>query len=486
MGVADFTRLDQVISNFLNNAKKFTQTGSVQLRFEVRRPTEAEEEERRGWEEEETLQGDSALKWDRKRQTVTEEREGEESQSREVKDKERGEKVGGLTWVLLHVRVIDSGAGLSEGDRSKLFQPYAQVRAGELQNGEGTGLGLCICKNFVEAHTGGRVGARSAGRGKGSTLFFQIFVPLLEESPGLSVSPPPQHRESNVPSPPFVDPPESEAAAAADERRASLYSIYSDNSEIQSLVPALFPSDPSPPPPPPPLSQDQKEEMEKESTGAGGKERNGAAEASVSAERSPCKEGGGSRSRELEAEETGANSPACSADVLLVDDDRFCLMGGSAALRRLGYSVLTAEDGEDACKLVISQNSSFRFILMDKNMARMEGPEAIRRMGAHFLQLALSKGKERGGEDKEEKGARAGMPEGEAEGGEKIRKTLSRPFFIGCTGDATQEAINCFMEAGADRVLFVQPSKIREILEDLQPKEILKEQEQGQTLENLE
>uniref|UniRef100_A0A0G4HY34 Response regulatory domain-containing protein n=1 Tax=Chromera velia CCMP2878 TaxID=1169474 RepID=A0A0G4HY34_9ALVE len=158
------------------------------------------------------------------------------------------------------------------------------------------------------------------------------------------------------------------------------------------------------------------------------------------------------------------------ADVLLVDDDRFCLMGGSVAIRRLGFSVQTAEDGEDACDLVISKGGRFRFVLMDKNMARMEGPDAIRKMVSHFSSLS--------------EGPKENVVEHEHVSSDHKRGNLQpslplslplatlcpRPFFIGCTGDATPEAISVFMQAGADRVLFkpLQPSKLKEVLAELE------------------
>uniref|UniRef100_A0A0G4HZG2 Uncharacterized protein n=1 Tax=Chromera velia CCMP2878 TaxID=1169474 RepID=A0A0G4HZG2_9ALVE len=42
MGVADFLRLDQVVSNFLSNARKFTKSGSVNFVYQIRLPTETE------------------------------------------------------------------------------------------------------------------------------------------------------------------------------------------------------------------------------------------------------------------------------------------------------------------------------------------------------------------------------------------------------------------------------------------------------------
>jgi signal transduction histidine kinase len=54
---------------------------------------------------------------------------------------------------------MDEGVGISEEDQSKLFEPFSQIRPGELQEGRGSGLGLAISKKIVELH-GGEVSIR--------------------------------------------------------------------------------------------------------------------------------------------------------------------------------------------------------------------------------------------------------------------------------------------------------------------------------------
>jgi CheY-like chemotaxis protein len=70
------------------------------------------------------------------------------------------------------VSVKDQGVGLTDEDKAKLFKPYIQIRPGDLQDGRGSGLGLSICKEIVEAH-GGFIGVNSQS-GKGAEFFFQI------------------------------------------------------------------------------------------------------------------------------------------------------------------------------------------------------------------------------------------------------------------------------------------------------------------------
>lgn len=80
----------------------------------------------------------------------------------------------------LRLSVVDTGAGISFENQSKLFQQYIQFNAGKLQGGKGSGLGLWISKTIIDMHEG-KVGAYSGGEGRGSTFYFelpcQVFSP---------------------------------------------------------------------------------------------------------------------------------------------------------------------------------------------------------------------------------------------------------------------------------------------------------------------
>jgi len=79
---------------------------------------------------------------------------------------------------MLRIGVRDSGVGISEEDIAKLFKPYSQIRAGELQEGGGTGLGLCLCKEIGSKH-GGKAGVESK-EGEGSFFFVDVKVFMRE------------------------------------------------------------------------------------------------------------------------------------------------------------------------------------------------------------------------------------------------------------------------------------------------------------------
>lgn len=85
---------------------------------------------------------------------------------------------------VLRLSVTDSGPGISIEDQQKLFGKYVQINANTLQNGKGSGLGLWISKKIMELH-GGNILGTSDGLGKGST--FSIELPLFEGKGTLTI-----------------------------------------------------------------------------------------------------------------------------------------------------------------------------------------------------------------------------------------------------------------------------------------------------------
>ncbi|MBX3009987.1 MAG: response regulator [Caldilineaceae bacterium] len=74
----------------------------------------------------------------------------------------------------IHVQVIDQGPGIPLEALPKLFDKFYQVNGFDRHAYGGTGLGLHISKQIVEAH-GGSIGVQSE-LGKGSTFYFALPV----------------------------------------------------------------------------------------------------------------------------------------------------------------------------------------------------------------------------------------------------------------------------------------------------------------------
>ncbi len=77
------------------------------------------------------------------------------------------------------VMVIDTGLGMDDRTKEKLFQLMAKSRRGT-NDEKGTGLGLKLCKDFIEKN-GGTIRAESE-LGKGSTFIFELpNAPSVQE-----------------------------------------------------------------------------------------------------------------------------------------------------------------------------------------------------------------------------------------------------------------------------------------------------------------
>lgn len=75
----------------------------------------------------------------------------------------------------VELTVCDSGVGLSDEDRQRIFEPFSQVHESDAQKKGGLGLGLALVRNLTQMHNGS-VRAESEGVGHGAR--FIVTLPL--------------------------------------------------------------------------------------------------------------------------------------------------------------------------------------------------------------------------------------------------------------------------------------------------------------------
>jgi len=83
------------------------------------------------------------------------------------------------TAELLQVQVCDSGKGIRDEEKVKLFTMFGKLQRTADVNQEGIGLGLTICKELCTKN-GGEISVHSEGEGSGSTFSFSMKMQQID------------------------------------------------------------------------------------------------------------------------------------------------------------------------------------------------------------------------------------------------------------------------------------------------------------------
>lgn len=85
---------------------------------------------------------------------------------------------------MAEITIRDTGVGIPEESLQHIFTPFHQVGSGA-RTQKGLGIGLALVRSFVRVH-GGTISVMSAGNGKGST--FTVCLPLAQDNTHLAKS----------------------------------------------------------------------------------------------------------------------------------------------------------------------------------------------------------------------------------------------------------------------------------------------------------
>lgn len=98
-----------------------------------------------------------------------------EPKARRSFDLQNGRRASMYPIGSITVSVADTGAGMTADQIKKLFRDGVQFDVNNLQDGNGSGLGLYISKGIIDEH-GGSMFVESAGLGKGTTMSFKLPI----------------------------------------------------------------------------------------------------------------------------------------------------------------------------------------------------------------------------------------------------------------------------------------------------------------------
>lgn len=83
----------------------------------------------------------------------------------------------------LYLSIADNGPGLPPQLTERIFDRFYQIDGGRERNSSGVGLGLAICRGFIEAH-GGRIWAQNRSDGVTGAIFHIWLPPKVLHLPG--------------------------------------------------------------------------------------------------------------------------------------------------------------------------------------------------------------------------------------------------------------------------------------------------------------
>ncbi|CAD8171841.1 unnamed protein product [Paramecium pentaurelia] len=163
---SDPNRIKQILMNFISNSLKFTEQGSITISVESPQTDKANHIVR-------TVSSKNVLNQQQNQQTIGQLRK--QLSGKSVKSQ------SGQSRMVYTISIQDTGCGISDLIKPKLFNMYATFPSKDVQNKSGTGIGLMVCKKLIKLLGPSEKIDLWSEQNKGTKMSFQIYSRLPDD-----------------------------------------------------------------------------------------------------------------------------------------------------------------------------------------------------------------------------------------------------------------------------------------------------------------
>ncbi|CAD8081299.1 unnamed protein product [Paramecium sonneborni] len=164
---SDPNRIKQVLMNFISNSLKFTESGSITISVNSHQTDKSQHIVRTG-------SSKNVFTQQQNQQSIGQLRK--QLSGRSVKT------ITGQNRMIYTITIADTGCGISELIKPKLFNMFATFPSQKVQNKCGTGIGLMVCKKLIKLLGPSENIDIWSEQNKGTKMSFQIYSRLSDDS----------------------------------------------------------------------------------------------------------------------------------------------------------------------------------------------------------------------------------------------------------------------------------------------------------------
>ncbi|CAD8062279.1 unnamed protein product [Paramecium primaurelia] len=163
---SDPNRIKQILMNFISNSLKFTEQGSIKISVESLQTDKANHIVR-------AVSSKNVLNQQQNQQTI--------GQLRKQLSGKSFQSQSGQNRMVYTISIQDTGCGISDLIKPKLFNMYATFPSKDVQNKSGTGIGLMVCKKLIKLLGPSEKIELWSEQNKGTKMSFQIYSRLPDD-----------------------------------------------------------------------------------------------------------------------------------------------------------------------------------------------------------------------------------------------------------------------------------------------------------------